>query len=1283
VNKNNFVKSFVLSLIIVFSGLQARVPLGAVHGTYDYVAEEYKRISPLVGVIWWHVGIVRNIYTLGDEDKGSFRGLTKLARKLFYELTGHFASTQSPRLIAYHISPAGVGKVIEKIEGEINAGKKSLDKTFKKELFGLILDDIIWWADTRIERAKESIKKLDARLKELKSFLKDPAYLKIFERADRAEREQSPTKIDQRKKMIKILKKAKRRFNNVKTYSDEKCQKGKQCRTDKKNLNEFIEAIAMAYEESGYFDTKKSPMRPFKYGLHALFSAFMYDKFDSKKSFQEYFGEFDDKFFVEDGKAKIDNPSWLEHFYRRADVEIIEKNFIENNKSKKLPVDAEISIDLLGDVSLEAYAYAQIMNKDFLVVFPDQVSYQDAFYKNNKFPDCFESTKRSLSNSTLFNPDDFEFKASKDDIEKFKWNLDDEFKKFYKKYPSVGSKGLQYAHNDWTNVVENRVFCSYSNIRVKGKSSPAPEEIEGFVPVKNLKREIEALKSKIDFSPKALGAGNFYEIQAPDEKKYLLFDVDSPDIIAYEVMPRVRNLVTLINKLFGLKLFQETIEEVLLKKDFNGEHIDDAFKRIGFSSVSYESSKIDSLDGKEKIIMVVEKEKSTFKIEISSGHAKAEVDNEKQKSDLGIEDKLLNFFDRKGLGLLDDFLLLVLNKPSVKEIFERTWIKAVPTDSFEQLMLFRDLATVDQKTRAVKEILLLKKINDEQKKVVESLWIKIINTLPILDGQVHEEIVGSLSNLRDFHDLITNEENFEKNKKSESYFLILLFHLKRYSTPSSQPDIAEKLLEESVKSKNPVILDVSKNVIVIFLMARHKQTDNFFTKKITEFFKEDLVKVKSDDIERKIIFPLSLLSRLGKGGVKKTRTIRGLYRKKIRKYFGPIITKTFEALKIVNESDKIKVIVALMDALNVFMEFTRPTDEEWSNLLALLKSVSKPPGIEIKEKVLSLLNSLIKQKRIKKNDAENIKFAFDLVLSGIETGDESIFKLSLLVFEGLVFLDLVKSKDDIRKFLKLATKNLMTGRISLASVGFKVSRYIRELVEENKFTIQEFLTDEFAKIGSLYWIVKLPVEEEKILKEIFNFVFESGYEKVKNWKKVFMLIKYKFLRNPPAGQALVKKNKQKIFDFLVMAKIDGYYGIEELRELLRDYDLKKTEKNVAASIKFVADVLVDIRYFLMDLPRKLIEKKWLTLENVGPIFTKVLRDIYEKAYGMSRSEHEVRILNKYFKLLVEENLVNKDNIVGLSKSLDEEIREKLPEIISKVGLDEEKVNELQNPLKKK
>ncbi|MHA2329970.1 MAG: hypothetical protein ACXACR_15745, partial [Candidatus Hodarchaeales archaeon] len=798
----------------------------------------------------------------------------------------------------------------------------------------------------------------------------------------------------------------------------------------------------------------------------------------------------------------------------------------------------------------------------------------------------------------------------------------------------------------------------------------------------------------IDFSPKALGAGNFYEIQAPDEKKYLLFDVDSPDIIAYEIIPRVKNLITLINKLFGLKLFKETIEEVLLKKDFNAEYIDDVFKRIGFPNISYDVRKIDSLDGKEKIIIVVKKGKSEIKIEITDGHAKAEVDNEKRKHDLDTGIQLANFFDRKGLVSLNDFLLLALNKSSINEIFERDWIKQIPADIFEKLVLFIDLDTADKKTEAAKKILLFKKINEKQKKIIEYIWIKIINTLPILDGQTHREIIEELLSIDSFVEMITSKSNFAENKNSESYLLILslyaLRHLKeevekagafrdiliRFKQITNKILENLNLLEELIKSENLVLLDNLKEMIQHLLPLRDKSTKKFFTKIEERFFKENLVKVKSSEVESKIVLPFSVFTYLP---VEKATEF-------IHQHFNEILKKIVEAYDITNEKDRVKVVAAGLDSMYHFAKNNLLTPEEMGSFLDFLGKNYSRPEIEIKRKALDLLSDLIEEEKIDKKDERGIKLALDLLFSAIKTSNEHFWLVSLSILKKLVFAYKIEYKENVKNFLKIAAENVIAKKATLRVFPSRLPWFVVDLIKKNKFTIEDFLTDEFTKIGSLNWIALLDMEKSD-LEKIFNFIFFSDYEKAKRLEGVFNIIKGKFFYMPSEdAKTLVRKNSQRVFDFIMKVEVSGSQRIPSLKSLLRDYkdyDLKKTKENVDAVIKFVVDMSVNFVRGIMFFSIVLINEEWLTSKNVGPIFVKILEEIYKYTYDVTGSEKLLRRFNIFLKRLIKKDIVNKDNIVSLSESLDEKIREKLPELISKVGLEPEQAKALQDPLEKK
>jgi hypothetical protein len=1243
--KKSFVKVFFIFISILGFDLQARIPLGAVHGTYDYVAKESKRISPLVGVIWWHLGIARNIYTYGDEDKGSFRGLTKLSRKLFYELNGHFASTQSPRLIAYHISPVGVREIIRKIELAVREGKNSLGQALIQELFYLVLNDIISWADTRIKMETEKrdlIKPSTKRLKEKK---------------------------DQHRKIIKALKDAKRRFKNVKkntkNFESEKDKtKPPKWVADTKDLNEFVEAIAQAYEDSGYFDAKESPIRPFRYGLHALFTAFMYDKFDNKKAIQEYFDKFEDKFFVKDGKVKIAEPSWLEHFYIRNDVEVIEKNFLEDNKTKKSPKDAKISIDLLGDISLEAYAFAQIMKKYFLVVFPDQVSYKNAFYKTYDFPDCVESMVRSLVNSALFKSDSFLFKATRDDETKFGWKLDNENREFYEKSGSPDSKGLQNSHNGWTNVVENREFCSYMRVRVKGKPFLMPKGSEGFVPVKNLKQEIEKLKAKVNFSSRALGAGNFYELQAPYQKKYLLFDFDSPDIVAYEITPRFKNLIVLIDKLFGLNLFEQSIESIFLNAKFNKTYIDTALKGIGFPNIVCNFDIIDSLDGKKTISLKIKKEDSEFKIVVYPMHARAEVSRKRQESSLDITKNVLTFFSRDKVGLrsLDDLLLFALNRFSFGEMSESGIIKSFNADQLEQIIIFCCLHTVDKKIVNLQELASEEfggNLTDEQKKAVYSTWIRILKSLPIVDGQNHMILSTSLiSTLRVFVENIVSKANFLINKDSYSYLLFVLYWLdscleKGFKTGAI--NFVGKILEESSMSNDLVVLKASKGIIE---KISNKEVVDFYKKIIENFLKKGLGQVESKDVPSKILFPLMLFELIKDKDAASN-------------YFMQIIDKAFEAEK--KHKDNNQIGRGFLKAIHSLLKFHMPADKDTKKLLELFKLAYQYDDDLIKTYVLSSLKLLVEKDMIKKADTENIKFVFDAAIDGLQVKDAEFRGQAAFIFKRLMDKKLISDEDD-KKILILAEEMLIKERL----VGDSLRRILADLLDyfinKGKFDLREFLEEKYVNKHSfsfLHFFSENISRDEALTKA----VFAKSLEWLKSEKGEIVKEVVGFLANSFIGKIKIphpeEENSQKLFKLAVNLKGEVYSRAIFLKHIFDEDLVVKTRENEDIAINALTSLLGKKTKDIVgtvetsNLLRTMYEKQWLAKENVEPVFVKIAERFYEHHYENVDMEIE-KHTNLKFNVLIWKSMVTGDNIVSLSKSLSERVRKVLPDLIRKI-----------------
>jgi len=678
---NNYKLVCIIALLLSPQA-HGRPNLGAIRQSWTPIHKNYKRVSYLPAAILWQTGIIKNIYLFGRATGSPFY---QLAQALFHVVPGQFTITQNKNYPATYITPNLVGKLILTIEDAIATDKKSLDPN---ELKKLIAQD----EDFR-NNLGEKVSNPDL-----------PLHLSDTERNEGVESALTLQMSESQKEEIDLKDKI----------------------VD--NLEILVDGIVSAYEASGYLDTTPTT---FKYGLHTILLAFLYEKSSTKEDFQNYFLSeltrtvddkekritFDEKYFTENGRATITDKRWVETSYTMEDVKTTEVYY----KSAMPPSDAKTAHDLLGDIDFDQYAYAQIMKTSFLVPFLEPTGYKMVDYriadKVVSFPDCMETTVRGVCDMIVLDRITYTLKAAENNRELFD---------FYKKFPAPTARGVADAHKEWTNVVENRELISYNLIydkRGKTKGS-VPSEYEGFVKVRNLKQKLASGKI---YTKEKIVEGHTFRQLLVGNRKYLLFDDD--DLVAYELMPSLRNLLTLLNDLFNLNIFGTTLQETLRKEDFNSTHLSKVFEKLRISKIT-DSDNIDTDDlTGNHIVLTIQQQKSTFKIDLSSGHGFISVYNEQQeRTPVGKE--ISKYLQDKSANLdFDDTLLFVLNKPSSQEIMKG------PLSLFQQKLLFLDLAGENQRTEMIKQLFKRDQLDQEKQKVIGKFGLELIKSIPFIDGE--------------------------------------------------------------------------------------------------------------------------------------------------------------------------------------------------------------------------------------------------------------------------------------------------------------------------------------------------------------------------------------------------------------------------------------------------------------------------------------------------------------------------------------------------------------------
>jgi len=177
-SQGNFTKNSLL-LIIVFTfsfsnTFYAEIAFTEIKGLSSTVKLDEMDYNPLNGLVWWHAGIMENLYRYGDDKDAT----VKLVKELFYlqrdEIT--FDITSLNRKPARYFKATTIGKIIKKLRELLLESplKPESVTAAKKELLQSIQDDIdlsalIKKSQEKIALQIANIQALDTAVSQLKA----------------------------------------------------------------------------------------------------------------------------------------------------------------------------------------------------------------------------------------------------------------------------------------------------------------------------------------------------------------------------------------------------------------------------------------------------------------------------------------------------------------------------------------------------------------------------------------------------------------------------------------------------------------------------------------------------------------------------------------------------------------------------------------------------------------------------------------------------------------------------------------------------------------------------------------------------------------------------------------------------------------------------------------------------------------------------------------------------------------------------------------------------------
>jgi len=580
------------------------IDIASIKGTYKPLKDSAQHMSPLFGAIWWESGLVRNYYDFGyiKSEKPENRwlaegdGLIRLISALFYSVEGSFDISASRNLPAAHMSARTIARLIAYCE-----------KTRKEDRRARV-DEIVEIVGTdpdvleSIKASKSMLAQIRSEygvrrkhiIKQLESIEKIPVYTQKFGHA----------KVEQQEKLLQLLESARalapHKDSLQMQLADIAVQEQRAVsdylvnQVEKPKSSQFVREFAQALVDSSI----GSPYYIIPYSHYCVLLAFMYRKARTKQDFLDYFNVLSGS-----GIDLFEKPleqAWLNEVFSNEQVETIKRK-IQDDLHARVPLQSIVK-DHLEDL-----VFAQIQFRYYMQDFPKKAGYISIAHHNTHFPDCAETLLRNVCNSVLYDK-----LTGKFDIRNApQKNLEERCQEFYKQHDKAVAVESYEAHTSWANVVGNIPYVTYN--RAITRRSDGSYHVEFILAGAHEAGFIRGIP------PSVLGRLEHKDRKVKIGDQWYIPVEDSTDVYLCEMRTSITNFIIMMNHLFNLRIFSESLEQAFLKPAFNATYLPKLFSSLRIlSDCTTNMALVDSDDYTIKTPKIQCKD---FTIALQMGHA--------------------------------------------------------------------------------------------------------------------------------------------------------------------------------------------------------------------------------------------------------------------------------------------------------------------------------------------------------------------------------------------------------------------------------------------------------------------------------------------------------------------------------------------------------------------------------------------------------------------------------------------------------------------------------------
>lgn len=343
----------------------------------------------------------------------------------------------------------------------------------------------------------------------------------------------------------------------------EKWDDENQQRILRQRIEKLSKAIIKSLEECGFWGESKYGRIYPPYTTHAILLGFLYKLANDKKDLSAYFNTLssvaEKDIFTSSGRAIFTQKSWESSCFNKGEVDTILKASSKHSSKDLLTPFLSAVKQELGNKQdpFEAIVFAEITRQFYSRSLPSVIGNRKEHIRFNgrPFADCVEIASRNLCNFITFNQEELKFIP----IKSGNLNPSQDLIKYYQGDCADATMHLRSdMYQIWGDLLQNVPGFIYAAMSSKINPGERYERLLGKDIFNSSKaKPCFILLSKEDMKKVGIENPKDQNNVKFGKEPYVVADPASYNV--YALWPSLKNIIILMNHLFGLKLYDDPL----------------------------------------------------------------------------------------------------------------------------------------------------------------------------------------------------------------------------------------------------------------------------------------------------------------------------------------------------------------------------------------------------------------------------------------------------------------------------------------------------------------------------------------------------------------------------------------------------------------------------------------------------------------------------------------------------------------------------------------------------